>query len=92
MVLARVVRKITSTCKHPAYTGRPLYTVQPVHPDSSSAGEEWVAMDVVGAGIGDIVVCGGAPGVAAEVLKLERAPVRTLIIAIVDRVDYRDIA
>jgi microcompartment protein CcmK/EutM len=50
-----------------------------------------VAMDYLGVGIGDIVVCGGAPGVASEVFELERAPIRTLIIAIVDKIDYKDI-
>ena len=48
-------------------------------------------VDYVSAGIGNIVVCGGAPGVAKTVFDLELAPIRTLIMAIVDHIDYNDI-
>jgi ethanolamine utilization protein EutN len=46
-----------------------------------------VAVDYVGAGIGDTVVCGGAPGVARTIFTIELAPMRTLIMAIVDRIE-----
>ena len=91
MFLAIIKKKIVSTEKHMAYNGRHVYIVQPVQPDGREKGDEWLAMDYVGADIGDLVVCGGAPGVAQSVLKLERAPVRTLIVAIVDSIDYRDL-
>ena len=91
MFLARVKKIVTSSEKHPAYKGKRVFVVQPVYPDGRDKGNEWVAMDYLGVGIGDIVVCGGAPGVASEVFELERAPIRTLIIAIVDKIDYKDI-
>ncbi|NOX65907.1 MAG: EutN/CcmL family microcompartment protein, partial [Chlorobi bacterium] len=80
-----------ATEKHPAYFGKTVQVVQPINPDGSDKGDEWVAIDYVGAGIGNIVVCGGAPGVAKAVFNLELAPIRTLIMAIVDRIDYNDI-
>lgn len=91
MFLARVIKKITAIKKHKAYNGKIVFLVQPVLPDGSTIGNELVAIDYVGAGIGDIVVCGGAPGVAKLVFNLELAPIRTLIMAIVDRIDYKDI-
>ncbi|RJP69097.1 MAG: ethanolamine utilization protein EutN [Ignavibacteriales bacterium] len=91
MFLAKVKKKIVSSEKHPSYNGRILYIVQPVLPDGKEEGEEWIAMDYVGAGVGDIVVCGGAPGVAKTLFSLELAPIRTLIMAIVEKIDYRDI-
>jgi ethanolamine utilization protein EutN len=91
MFLARVVNKVILTEKHSAYYGKIVFVVQPVLPDGKPDGNEWVAIDYVGAGIGDIVVCGGAPGVAKFLFNLELAPIRTLIMAIVDKVDYRDI-
>ncbi len=91
MFLARVKKIVTSTAKHRAYQNKHTFVVQPVYPDGRDKGNEWVAVDYVGAGIGDIVVCGGAPGVAREVFGLDRAPIRTLIMAIVDQIDYRDI-
>lgn len=91
MFLAQVKRKVITSAKHPAYEGKRVFVVQKVNPDGEEVGEEWLAMDYVSAGIGDIVVCGGAPGVAKEVFQLELAPIRTLIIAIVDKIDYKDI-
>jgi microcompartment protein CcmK/EutM len=90
MFLARVKKKIVSTAKHEAYNGKTVYVVQPVTPDGVPEGKEWVAVDYVGANIGDIVVCGGAPGVARDVFHIELAPIRTLIMAIVDSIEYTD--
>jgi ethanolamine utilization protein EutN len=90
MFLARVERRIVSDAKHKAYVGKTVYVVQPVNPDGKPFGKEWVAVDYVGANIGDIVVCGGAPGVARDVFHIDLAPIRTLIMAIVDRIEYTD--
>ncbi len=90
MFLARVEKKVISTQKHEAYNGKPLFVVQPILPDGVSKGSEWIAMDSVGAGIGDIVICGGAPGVAKTLFNLKTAPIRTIIMAIVDRIDYQE--
>ena len=91
MFLARVKKRVVMTEKHPVYNGRILYVVQPVNPDKTENGDEWVAVDYIGAGIGDIVICGGAPGVAKKVFNADKAPIRTLIVAIVEKIDYRDI-
>lgn len=90
MFLARVEKKVVSSAKHKAYDGKTVYIVQPVEPDGKPKGAEWVAVDYVGANIGDIVVCGGAPGVARDVFHIDLAPIRTLIMAIVDKVEYTD--
>ena len=86
MFLAVVKKRIVSTLKHPAYAGKTVFVIHPVNPEGSETGEESVAMDAVGAGVGDIVVCGGAPGAAQEVFGLDRAPIRTLIMAVVDEI------
>jgi len=86
MFLAVVKKRVVSTRKHPAYAGKTVFVIRPVNPEGTETGEESVAMDAVGAGVGDTVVCGGAPGVAQEVFNLDRAPIRTLIIAVVDEV------
>ncbi len=91
MFLARVTKRIVSTEKHEAYKGRIVFIVQPVRPDLTENGSEWLAVDYVGAGLNDIVICGGAPGVAKKVFNIESAPIRTLIMAIVDKIEYNDI-
>jgi ethanolamine utilization protein EutN len=88
--LAKVKQSVVATIKHPAYVGRRVYVVQPVTPDGGEQGGEWVAVDYVGAGIGDTVVCGSSPGVARQLFGIERIPIRTLILAIVDRIDLHE--
>ncbi len=88
MFLARVRKIVTSSEKHPAYKGKRVFVVQPIYPDGKDKGNEWIAMDYLGVGIDDIVVCGGAPGVACEVFELELAPIHTLIMAIVDKIEF----
>ena len=77
MFLARVINKVISSEKHSAYNGKIVFVVQPVLPNGKADGSEWIAIDYVGAGIGDIVVCGGAPGVAKSVFNINLAPIRT---------------
>ena len=91
MYLARVTHSIQATEKNSVYSGRPLFVVKPVCPDGSEMADDCVAVDYVGAGIGNLVLCGSAPGLAREVFLLERVPIRTLIMGIVDSLDYRDI-
>ncbi len=88
MFLAKVKKRVVSSHKHKAYQNRTIYLVKEVLPDGSELDAEWVAMDYVGAGVGDVVVCGGAPGVAREVFNLKKAPIRTLIMAVVDQINY----
>jgi ethanolamine utilization protein EutN len=89
MFLAKVKKSVIGTAKHAAYQGKILFVVQPVQPDGRETGNEWIAVDYVGAGMGDTVICGGAPGVAQDVFGLERAPIRTLIMAIVDNIEFK---
>jgi ethanolamine utilization protein EutN len=90
MFLARVTHAVVAAQKHAAYAGKTVFVVQPIRPDGSDDGNEWVAVDYVGSGIGDIVVCGGAPGVAKSIFKIDLAPIRTLIMAIVDSVEFHE--
>jgi microcompartment protein CcmK/EutM len=86
MILARVLGKAVSVVKHPAYEQRRLLVVQPVTPSLSAMGKAILAVDYVGAGEGDLVIVGAGPGVAREVFSLSRAPIRELVMAIVDTV------
>jgi len=87
MEIGRVIGTITSTVKHEVYFGKPLFVVQQLGLDGEKQGEVRIAIDYVGAGIGDLVLIGGAPGVAASVFGIEKAPIRDLIMGIIDHVD-----
>ena len=44
----------------------------------------------MGAGEGDTVLVGAGPGVAQEIFQIDNAPIRELVIGIVDHVDVPD--
>ena len=46
-----------------------------------------MAVDYVGAGRGDVVLLGAAPGLASKVLNYPKAPVQQLIMGIVDKIE-----
>lgn len=87
MRLAIVIGQVISSDKHPAYEGRSLLLVQRVGPDYRALGIPTMAIDYVGAGEGDVILLGAAPGLASKVLKYPKAPVQQLIMGIVDHVD-----
>ena len=87
MQLGVVVGSIWSSDKHPAYEGRKQLLVQRVDLDRQPVGHPTVAIDYVNAGIGDTVLLGAAPGLAQVVFKIEVAPIQTLVMGVVDRVE-----
>lgn len=86
MKLARVIGPVVSTAKLPAYEARKLLLVQPLAPDGSQTGTATMAIDYVGAGEGDVVLMGSAPGLAELVFRLERAPINEMLMGVVDDV------
>ena len=87
MYIAKVIGKVVSVLKHPAYQNRTLLLVQPLSVRSELVRTPTIAVDYVGAGEGDTVIVGAGPGVAQEVFGVEDAPIRELIMGIVDQVD-----
>ena len=87
MYIAKVIGKAVSVVKHSAYENRTLLLIQPLSVRSELVRTPTIAVDYVGAGEGDTVIVGAGPGVAQEVFGVEDAPIRELIMGIVDRVD-----
>ncbi len=87
MKLGRVVGSIVSTLKHDAYQGRKLMLVEPISPNGETKGPATVAVDYVGAGEGELVLLGGAPGAAKSVFDLDIAPIKEMIMGIIDEVE-----
>lgn len=90
MRLAVVIGSLTSTDKHEAYHARPLLLVQRLGVNRKKFGFPTMAIDYVGAGSGDVVLLGAAPGLASSVLNYKNAPVQQLIMGIVDKVEMAD--
>lgn len=87
MHLARVLGKVISSDKYPCYHGRKLMFVQRLSLDNHPVGSPTIAIDYVGAGEGETVIVGAAPGLAAKVFDIPPAPMRELIMGIVDRAE-----
>jgi ethanolamine utilization protein EutN len=86
MTLGRVVGQVVSTHKRPQFSGATLLLVQPEHPDGTPRGATLLAVDSVGAGIGERVLVVIEGRAASEALGQRGAPVDAAIIGIVDAV------
>ena len=86
MQLARVLGEVVSTMKDPNLTGLKMLVLQPLAASGEPAGRTLVALDSVGAGVGEkvlIVIEGRAAG---DALRRKAAPVDAAIIGIIDQV------
>jgi ethanolamine utilization protein EutN len=88
MILGRVLGTVVCTVQHPFYGGRKQLLVGAVLPDGTLDGSRYIlALDTVGAGVGQTVLVEDEGNSARQVLGNPKAPVRSLIVAIVDDVD-----
>ncbi|MCX6623078.1 MAG: EutN/CcmL family microcompartment protein [Acidobacteria bacterium] len=87
MLIARVIGEIVATQKHSSHEGRKLLLVQPVHLDGTDRGDAVVAMDAVGAGIGERVLLATEGFSAMTAVGRPQSPIDMAVIGIVDRVD-----
>jgi len=55
MQLARVIGDVVATMKDPELSGHKLLILQPVGPDREAVGRTLVALDSIGAGVGEHV-------------------------------------
>lgn len=91
MFLARVTGSVIATQKLPSMTGQKLLVVEPLRVDPktradlTSTQRSFVAVDTVGAGTGQLVLI--VQGSSARMTpELEKMPIDTAIVGIVDEV------
>jgi microcompartment protein CcmK/EutM len=85
--LGRVVGTVVSTINSPDFDDRTLLLLDLVGPDGAAVGGYQIAVDNVGAGAGEIVLLLDEGNGARQVLDAPGAPIRTVVIGIVDAVD-----
>jgi microcompartment protein CcmK/EutM len=85
--LARVVGTVISTINVPVYDDRKLLLCDLVAPDGSPGDGYLIAVDTVGAGAGETVLLMDEGNSARQILGATEAPVRTLVVGIVDVVE-----
>ncbi len=87
MILGTVRGNIVSTINHPFYDGKKLLIVEK-EDFAGKPGGYVIAIDGgVGAGVGERVLVIDEGNSARQVVKSKDAPLRSIIIGIVDRVD-----
>ncbi len=87
MILGRICGTVVSTVQHPFYRGRKQLIVCATLPDGSLDADRYViALDMVGAGVGQTVLVEDEGNSARQVMGVQDAPVRSLVIAIVDEI------
>jgi len=87
MKLGRIIGNAVSTVKNPAYENAKLMVVQPLDLNLDPAGRTHLAVDLVGAGPGEIVIVAEEGRGARELLNNPKSPIRTTLIGIVDQVE-----
>jgi microcompartment protein CcmK/EutM len=85
MFIGEVVGNVWGTRKHKSVENKRLLLVRPIDPVTEKPlGDAQMALDTVGSGPGSVVLVMDEGGSARIVLKDEDAPVRTIIVGIVD--------
>jgi ethanolamine utilization protein EutN len=87
MKLARVVGNVISTIESPALSNRTLLLCDLLDPSGRAAGGYLIAVDAVGAGAGETVLLLDEGNSARQVLRAPGAPIRTVVVGIVDAVE-----
>jgi ethanolamine utilization protein EutN len=87
MQLARVVGTVVATQKNRKLEGAKLLLVQPLTLDDQPRSTALLAIDSVGAGVGEKVLVVLEGRAAGDALRRKAAPVDAAIVGIVDRVD-----
>lgn len=83
----RVVGPLWASVKHPAFSGHPLFVVQPLDETGADTGTSFVAIDHVQAGVGDkVIVLTEGNGVRQILNQGDKTPIRSIIVGIVDAV------
>ena len=86
MKLAQVVGTVVSTINHPAFDNRTLLLCDLLDPSGRPSGGYLIAVDSVGAGAGETVLLLDEGNGARQVLRAPGAPIRTVVVGIVDAV------
>lgn len=88
MFLAKIKGNLVSTQKNEHLKGHKLLIVQAVDFNGNFVGtQEHIALDLIDAGIGDTVLVAREGDAVQQILGHDKAPVNTMIIAIVDDID-----
>jgi ethanolamine utilization protein EutN len=88
VILGKVCGTVVASVEHPFYDGKKQLIVRAILPDGSFDGDRYVvAVDLVGAGVGETVLVEDEGTSARQLMDAgPNGPVRTVILGIVDEI------
>jgi microcompartment protein CcmK/EutM len=84
MILGRITGSVVSTIHHSIVDNHRLLLAERLDQSGEATGDYVIALDVVGAGYGETVLILDEGNGARQVLDNDRAPIRSVIVGIVD--------
>jgi microcompartment protein CcmK/EutM len=87
MLISRVIGELVATTKHPTHEGRKILLVQPLNLDGGNRGDALVALDAVGAGVGDRVLLVTEGYSAMTAVGRPNSPIDMAVIGFIDHID-----
>ena len=87
MILGRVTGNVVSTIHHPIVNGKKLLLAECLDQHGKPTGAYIIALDGIGAGRGETVLILDEGSGARQILNDASAPVRSIVVGIVDEVD-----
>jgi microcompartment protein CcmK/EutM len=86
MILGRITGSVVSTIHHPIVEGHKLLIAERLDASGQGTGGYIIAFDAIGAGQGETVLILDEGSGARQILDDAQAPVRSIIVGIVDAV------
>ena len=86
MILGRITGSVVSTIHHPIVEGRKLLVAERLDASGKGTGGYIIAFDAIGAGQGETVLILDEGSGARQILDDTMAPVRSIVVGIVDAV------
>ncbi len=87
MILGRIIGSVVSTIHHPVVEGRKLLVAERLDQNGRPTDGYIIAIDAIGAGQGETVLILDEGNGARQILDDDTAPVRSLVVGIVDAVE-----
>jgi len=87
MILGRITGSVVSTIHHPIVDGQKLLLAERLDANGKPTGGYVIALDAIGAGQGEVVLILDEGSGARQILDDSKAPVRSIVVGIVDEVE-----
>jgi ethanolamine utilization protein EutN len=87
MLIGIVIGDVVASQKVASHEGRKILMVQPIHLDGTDRGEAILALDAVGAGIGERVLLTTDGFSAMTAVGRPNSPIDSAVIGVIDSVD-----